>query len=189
MNLKMKILKNGLILAIIIYVGMLLMLLMVRTTYQNGEKYDYLIIPGALVKADQTPDLMLKQRLDQALEIIKEQPETMQIIVSGGQGEDEPISEAEAMKNYLVTNGIPVSRIILEPKATSTFENIKFSQELVNGKAVIVSQQFHQFRIQFLLSRMNLDWDRAVAKNDYFLPLSPFYREPFAIVKTILFDK
>lgn len=174
----------GIIVLIVVYIAMAV----IKPTYDVNKDYDYIIVPGAVVTKDGKPDLMLKQRLDETLKIIKQQPDTTKIIVSGGQGSDEVVSEASAMVNYLIENNISKERIILEDQATSTFENIKFSKALANGNVVIVSQQFHQLRIQLLLNRQHLNWDRAVASNPYFLPLRSYYREPFALVKTIILD-
>lgn len=71
--------------------------------------------------------LTLKLRLDAALEYLEHSPNTA-VIVSGGKGDGENISEAEAMKRYLVSHGVDEGRIITEDKSTSTWENFKFSK-------------------------------------------------------------
>ncbi len=138
------------------------------------------------MKEDGTPDLMLRQRIDAAEAILANNPE-ITIVASGAQGSDEVISEAKAVEKELIKRGYE-NKIILEENATSTKENIVYSSNYVNGNVVIVSQQFHLFRIQYLLNKYDLDWDVALADNEYILPLKPFYREPFALIKTIIFD-
>ncbi len=183
-----KFIAKGIFVGLIFYVTILVLQLFTSTTYDVNNDYDYLIIPGSLVKPDGTPDIMLKQRLNTALDIISQQQSKMKIVVSGGQGDDEPISEAKAMKHYLLENGIVADRIILEEQATSTFENIKFSKKLVQGEVLIISQQFHLQRIKMFIRRNNLNWDVHVVNNDLILPLKPAYREPFALIKSLLFD-
>ena len=83
---------------------------------EGDRKYDYIIVLGAAVHGD-TPSLSLVERVRAARDYMKEHPDTV-AIVSGGQGADENISEAEAMSAWLIENGIDKSRVILENKAT-----------------------------------------------------------------------
>jgi uncharacterized SAM-binding protein YcdF (DUF218 family) len=88
-------------------------------------------------------------RLDRAYEYAVENPETV-IIISGGQGSNEPASEASVMKDYLIGRGIDESRILMEDQSTNTSENLQFSSQLyedLSGSRVgIVSSNFHIFR-------------------------------------------
>ena len=86
---------------------------------------DCLIVLGTKVNGN-SPSLALEQRLISAYNYLKENPDTL-VIVSGGQGSNEIISEAECMKNWLVNKGINSSQIIMEDKSTSTVENLKYS--------------------------------------------------------------
>ena len=81
---------------------------------------DAVIVLGAGLRGDR-PSTTLKGRLNAAYEYHLENPDAL-IIVSGGQGHDEDITEAEAMKKYLVALGIPDDRIVKEEKSTSTYE-------------------------------------------------------------------
>ena len=92
------------------------------------ETLEYLIVLGAGLDGEKVGKT-LKSRLDEAIKYY-ELNKNVNIIVSGGQGEDEVISEAEAMERYLVKNNINPNRIIKEEKATTTLENIKFSKEI-----------------------------------------------------------
>ena len=79
-------------------------------------------------------------------------------VVSGGKGSDEKISEAEAMRRYLVDKGLDESRIIMEDKSTSTFENIKFTfaitDKLALGRDItIVTDGFHQYRASLIAKK------------------------------------
>ena len=86
---------------------------------------DYIIILGARVNGTE-PSLSLQTRALKAVEYLNENPETL-VVASGGQGEDEEISEAECIIRILREAGIAEERIIREDKSTSTAENIRFS--------------------------------------------------------------
>nr|WP_265588816.1 YdcF family protein [Terrisporobacter petrolearius] len=119
-----------------------------------------MIVLGAKVNKEGVSKT-LKQRLDKAIEYYNENKH-LNIIVSGGQGKDEVMSEAWAMKNYLVKNGVNKNNIILENKATTTLENIMFSKEIMEdlkleNKALIVTSDYHLFRGRFIASMLGID--------------------------------
>lgn len=108
---------------------------------------DYCIILGAQWK-ENGPSYVLQKRLDAALDYLNENEGTM-VIVSGGQGGNEPVSEAEGMKEYLMNAGIAEERIITEDKSTNTNENLINSSEFLdkeNDRVVVVTNNFHIFR-------------------------------------------
>lgn len=90
---------------------------------------DYVIVLGARVKEDGLTK-SLQKRLDRAIEYLDENPGTI-LVLSGGKGSDEPISEAEAMRDYLVFNGVEEKQLILENRSHSTVENIAYSRVLI----------------------------------------------------------
>lgn len=108
---------------------------------------DYCIILGAQWK-ESGPSYVLQKRLDAALDYLNRNEGTM-VIVSGGQGGNEPISEAEGMKEYLMNAGIAEERIITEDTSTTTNENLINSSEFLdkeNDRVVLVTNNFHVFR-------------------------------------------
>ncbi len=114
---------------------------------QPERNADYMIVLGAKVNGEELSN-MLRKRLEKTYEYAKENPET-RIIVSGGQGPGENISEAEAMARYLIERGISSERIIKEEKSTSTNENIIFSKVFIDSedaKVVVVTNGFHILR-------------------------------------------
>lgn len=120
---------------------------------------DYVIVLGAKVNGT-TPSLSLRYRIDSAAEYLKENPESV-VVASGGQGKDEAISEALAIKHSLETKGIDPIRILLEDKSTSTEENLIFSQALIeshggnaDSDVVIVTSDFHLFRALRLAKKL-----------------------------------
>lgn len=118
------------------------------------EKMDYIIVLGAGLDGYKVGKV-LKSRLDKAIEYYNLNND-VKIIVSGGQGEDELISEAEAMYKYLISKGIYKEKIIKEDKATTTLENIKFSKQILinrndeDKKVLIVTNEFHLTRAMII---------------------------------------
>jgi uncharacterized SAM-binding protein YcdF (DUF218 family) len=146
---------------------------------------DYIIVLGAQVKED-GPSVVLKYRLDAAYDYMTENPDTM-CIVSGGQGVNEPFSEAEGMKEYLLKNGIDRSRIILEDKSTSTAENFKYSKVLLKqpyDSVGIVTNNFHMFRAIHIAKAQGLKNVCGIAapSNTIYLP-NNVLRECLGILK------
>lgn len=134
---------------------------MYKTKDMNTVKnVDTIIVLGAKVNDDGVSKT-LKLRLDKAIEYYNKH-KYVNIIVSGGKGKDEPVSEALAMKNYLVENGINENNVILEDKATTTLENIIFSKEIISNmnlgnRVLIVTSDYHLFRGQFIASILGIE--------------------------------
>jgi len=111
----------------------------------------YIVVLGAKVNGT-APSLSLSDRIHAAASYLKSHPETLAVL-SGGQGADEGISEAECMFRELTALGIDPDRLLLEDKATSTWENLKFSLDLIEEQTGIrptsiglVSSEYHLFR-------------------------------------------
>ncbi len=118
-----------------------------------------LVVLGCQVRGDQ-PSLMLKRRLDAAYSFLAEN-DGVKVIVSGGKGSDEDISEAQCMRNYLVSCGISGERIIMEDKSTDTRENIRFSKAIIEEQGLpaditIVTDGYHQLRADLFARREGL---------------------------------
>lgn len=128
---------------------------MARYAEREVDEPGAVIVLGCQVRGD-VPSTMLARRLDAAVETLSEYPETV-CVVSGGKGSGENVSEAEAMRRYLIERGIEESRLILEDKSVSTRENIRFSAELLKERgidtAVIVTNEFHQYRADLYARR------------------------------------
>ena len=124
-------------------------------SYVPEPNKDFLIILGCGLNSDGRPTPLLKGRIDRALEFDNYQKEAtgkeLTFITSGGQGPDEAVSESSAMKQYLMEQGIPESRIIEEDKSGNTFENMKFSKEKIMAidpysKIAFSTTNYHVFR-------------------------------------------
>ena len=111
------------------------------------EGLDAIIVLGARVDENGASG-SLRQRIDAARVYLEENPDTI-CIASGGQGEDEPMSEAQCILDYLIEDGIGPERILLEDRSTSTEENMRYSLPMLpdSVKTVgIVTNDFHVFR-------------------------------------------
>lgn len=157
------------------------------------KKSDYLVILGAGLRGEKM-SLTLSQRMHKSLEYIENYPD-VKIVVSGGQGPGEYITEAEAMKRFLINHGVSGKNIIKEEKSTSTAENLKYTKDKLeqidqrkNMKISIVTSDFHMFRAQFLAKRVGFD-TYAVPTKLHFLLIPNFYvREYFAVINSYFFN-
>ncbi len=148
---------------------------------------DYIIVLGAQMKPG-GPSAVLKFRLDAAYDYLMANEDTL-CVVSGGQGANEPCSEAEGMYAYLVERGIAPERILMEDKSTDTSENIAFSAALIGGtdKDVgIVTNNFHVFRGVMLARHAGFENACGISarSNIYFQP-NNLVREFFGIMKDL----
>jgi uncharacterized SAM-binding protein YcdF (DUF218 family) len=115
-------------------------------------------------------------------------------IVSGGQGPDELVSEAKAMKDYLINLGINENRIMMEDKSTSTFENITYSikvmkdNQLDYDKLAVVTTDFHVYRAKMLFNRMGIKVEGESAPNIESIRIKNNVREVFALIKDFLLN-
>lgn len=96
------------------------------------RQYDYIIIHGAGLDGPR-PTPLLAGRIDKALELWKKQHQHGKFVVSGGQGADEIVSEAQAMRDYLLEKGVPAAAILMEDKSTTTWENLRYSLAIINA--------------------------------------------------------
>ena len=161
---------------------------------KHSEKSDYLVILGAGLRGE-VPSTALYQRLYASLEYIEINP-NVKIVVSGGQGPGETITEAEAMERFLINHGVEKSQIIKEEKSTSTLENLKFTAEILEGlekkeniEVTIVTNNFHMFRAKFLAQRQGLKVYGYPAPLHPMLVPTCFTREYLAVINSFIFDK
>lgn len=159
---------------------------------KDSNKVDYVIILGARLYGER-PSPALLERLKVA-EIYLKDNEDVKAIVSGGQGINEDIPEAHAMKKHLVSQGIDEDRIIIEDESTTTFENLKFSIDKMDFKQenieiMIATNKYHIFRSKLLAKRLGLVPYGLPGKIPPSIVLQSYVREYFALIKSILFDR
>ena len=134
-----------------------------------GEEAEYLVVLGAKVRPD-GPSVSLWDRINAAADYLNAHPGTI-AIVSGGQGADETISEAQSMHDELVKLGIDESRIWMEDKAGSTDENMRFSLDLIQEKTGtrpeklgILSSEYHLYRASLMAKKLGIGFVGVPAK-------------------------
>lgn len=156
---------------------------------KGKDGLDYIIVLGAQMKAG-GPSAVLKFRLDAAYEYMMNNEDTV-CIVSGGQGRNEPCSEAEGMYRYLTEKGVPQERILMEDRSTDTSENIAYSAALISSKDVsvgIVTNNFHVFRGVRLAKAAGFeDVCGIAARSNVYFQLNNMVREFFGILKDFTF--
>ena len=147
---------------------------------------DVVIVLGAGVRGE-IVTRPLARRLDAAFDYWQRNP-NVYIITTGGLGNRATITEAEAMARYLVRRGMPRERILLEEQSTSTYENLKFAREILDGRfpdgfsAVLVTNDFHIFRAVQTARSIGLDVNRRGAYTDWYSWPVNYLRETLAII-------
>ena len=153
----------------------------------------YLVVLGAAVYGDQ-PSLTLVRRMEGALDYLEAYPES-RVVVSGGMGKGENITEAQAMRDWLVDRGIAEDRVLMEPKATSTQENLGFSFDIIrsrgdnpDGNVAIVSSSYHLYRAKAMARLQGVEAAGVAAPPGYpMVMLNYFIREAFGVTHLWVF--
>ena len=158
---------------------------------------DVVLILGCKIWGEE-PSPALRRRLDTALDYLEELEArncAPLVVVSGGKGDDEPVSEAQSMADYLMGQGLDAGRILLEDQSTSTASNLKNTIALLereglnNPHVTIVSNGFHLTRVRMLAARYGMDCSTLSAPMpDWPSRLYSTLREAPALVKSFLMD-
>lgn len=163
--------------------------LIVRTFSSPVESnLDYIVVLGAQVRKD-GPALSLRFRLDTAYDYLLQNESTL-CIVSGGQGYNEPWSEAQGMYDYLTRKGISPDRIIMEDTSTNTIENILNSSQymdIANDTIGIVTNNFHLYRGTQLAKKQGYVHTAGIpAPSTAFYMPNNLLRECFGVIKDVI---
>lgn len=146
---------------------------------------DYVLVLGCQVKGT-NPTYALTKRLDAAYDYLMDNPDTM-VILSGGQGPGEDVTEAHAMAEYLKKKGFPETRMLLEDKSQNTDENIRYSMKLMespNAAVVLVTNHFHVFRGVGVARKQGLtNVEGLGASTKWYTVPNQYVREAFAVLK------
>ena len=151
----------------------------------NFDK-DYVIILGSKIKEDGTLTPILQARVDKAIEFAREQKEKSNkkiiFVPSGGKEKDEIIAEAEAMKNYLIENGISPEDIIVEDESKNTYQNLKFSKQKIDednkdGKIIFSTTNYHVFRSGVIANEEGIDCEGMGSSTKWYFYTNALIRE------------
>ena len=173
----------------IIVLGIVEGLILSQFRAKPTEPAQYCIILGAQWKKS-GPSRVLKYRLDKAVEYLEINPE-VKVIVSGGQGYNEPIAEADGMCAYLENAGISKDRIIVENQSSNTYENLIFSEQFLDkteDQVVIVTNNFHMYRAMKIAQKQGYEKVQGLAAKSVvgFLP-NNLFREFVGVMKDWVF--
>ncbi|MBN4050928.1 MAG: hypothetical protein COA82_13355 [Alkaliphilus sp.] len=165
----------------------------VRIEELIDEDIDYVIILGAALWDDR-PSPTLYNRLVIANEFLEEN--NVKVIATGGLGEGDTITEAEGIKRFLVDKGIEEERIYKEEFSTSTFENLRNSKNIIASiddrehiNILIVTSDFHVFRSKLIARRLGFAVFGLPAKTPASTRNRMIFREYFAVINTVSFEK
>ncbi|MBR3753632.1 MAG: YdcF family protein [Clostridia bacterium] len=177
-------------------VSVLLVFVMFLLSYGLSDnvsgREDAIIVLGSGIRGELLTQ-GLKNRLDAAIDCYEEN-EDLLIVVSGGQGPQEDITEALAMERYLLARGVPQESIIKEEQATSTYENFIYSKKILDEKlgdgytAAFVSNEYHIYRASSLARIAGFDTVTHTHSSTMWYTLVPStLRETLAVVKLWVF--
>lgn len=158
---------------------------------QSDQSAPYVVVLGAKLYGE-SPSPALEERLRTALNYLEAHPQSL-VIVSGAMGRGERISEAEAMKRWLLERGIAPERIRMDEHSGNTFENLRNSRTIIaqekgENRIAISTTGYHQLRAGFLAKRLGLEAIRLPADNPPTERVRAYVREVLAVVKSFLFD-
>lgn len=154
--------------------------------YQPEMNKDFIIILGCWFRKDGSLPPLLRSRVDRALAFWRMQKEQTGkeaiLIPSGGQGADEPMPEAEAMRRYIVAQGIPENRLCLETQSKNTYQNMAFSKAIIeeinaDGASVFATTNYHVFRSGLWANLAGLKAEGIGSKTKWWFWPNAFMRE------------
>lgn len=157
----------------------------IRAVYVKPAQNATAVVLGCRVYGER-PSLVLTQRMDAAILYLNENPDAV-CVASGGQGQDEDISEAECIFRYLVENGIAPKRVYIEDQSTSTRENLAFSYQIIQEnnlpeEIAIVTNEFHEYRAGIIADRLGFSYGAVPAKTARWLLPTYYARELFGVL-------
>ncbi|MDD4545665.1 MAG: YdcF family protein [Oscillospiraceae bacterium] len=181
--------RTHIIIVIIAIIPLLSMIAL--TVYGNISSVNYnedaVIVLGTGIRGEKVRGNLLK-RLDQAAAYYGKNPDAI-IIVCGGQGGQEDITEAQAMENYLLTKNIPSANIIKEEKSASTYENLSFSKEILNEhfplgfSCVLITNEYNIYRATQTAQDIGFSAGHSAVNTPFYAAPAEFLREMIFIMK------
>lgn len=175
----------GCLLCGLVLFSIILGMIIKKGTEKADKNADYMIVLGAHVYGERM-SANLKYRIELAGAYLEANPKT-KVILSGGQGHGEKISEAEAMYRYLIQKGIAKERIQKEEASVNTEENMKNSIKagaLEKKKVIIVSNDFHIYRAVRIAKKLGLTQVQGIGSRTHpYTAVNCYTREVFAVIK------
>lgn len=163
--------------------------------YKPRRMADFIIVLGAGLRKDKVTPL-LASRIDCAIDVYRKQctkgHETL-LVMSGGQGHDEEVAEAIAMKDYAISQGIPEHDILCETQSRTTYENFRLSKQCIqlhllekgkktSSSVLFATNRYHVFRSALIAKSLGLPFHGIGSKTKLYFALNAFIREYIAIL-------
>jgi len=170
--------------------------LIISNAHTEEADVDCIIVLGAGLRND-APSLILRYRLNAAMTYMQEREGTP-VILAGGLGQGETITEAEAMFRYLISRGVEESLLLKEEASTRTQENIEFSLDLLSEMGfdrehitiAVVTNEFHVFRSKLIAEKAGVKAVGVAAPTPgLYLRVVYFSREAFALAAELMFGE
>ncbi len=192
----LNIMRSAVIMLYIVFIlgfAVCLTLMLTAPKLEDDKNVDALIVLGAAVQGEEM-SLTLKNRVQRAVDYLNVNENTV-CVVSGGMGTGENVTEASAMAKYMYDNGIDPARVIVEDRATSTYENFRFSKVLLDERlqegytTAYVTTDFHVYRAGKYASRAEFENCRGISVPSAWWMWPNFYlREYAAIVHSMVYN-
>lgn len=181
--------------AVLFILALIISVFMIKAANNKPDNASVLVVLGCRVKGEK-PSLMLEKRINAAYEYLAQNPDAVAVL-SGGQGSDELISEAECMYRELVKKGIDPVRLILEDKSVNTRENIRNSFHIIAekgldgkiaGEIAVVTNEFHQYRAKLIAHKEGKEVSAVTADTMLFLLPTYWVRDCLGCAYEIITD-
>lgn len=147
------------LLALLAYAGLVIWVYVQEISVPEPSDYDSIIVLGAQVQPSGEPSVQLRWRLDRAREVYDQSP--CHIVVTGGQGADEPAPEGDVMRAVLIGEGVPEEHVISDPESVNTRQNLENAWEILTElgcqKPVVVTSDYHLPRAMQMMRDMGMD--------------------------------
>ena len=174
----------------VIYFSVVFVIFMIYSLFlqiiPHKRDFDYVVIHGAGLLDGSRVSKLLADRIDKAIMIYHKDPSPPILIPSGGRGSDEEVSEAEAMKQYMIEKGIPADRILMEDQSTTTYENLLYSKALIDERegrkyTALVTSNYHVYRALRYCRKVGLECTGIGSRVAFYYWPSALIREFIAV--------
>ncbi len=147
------------LLGLVAYAGLVTWVYVQEISVQEPADYDSIIVLGAQVQPSGEPSVQLRWRLDRAREVYDASP--CYIVVTGGQGDNEPAPEGDVMRAVLISEGVPEMHVISDPESVNTQQNLDNAWEILQklgcSRPVVVTSDYHLPRAMQMMRDMGLE--------------------------------
>ncbi|HEX5726800.1 MAG TPA: YdcF family protein [Longimicrobiaceae bacterium] len=116
---------------------------------------DAIVVLGA-AQYDGRPSPVLRARLDHAIRLYR-QGKARTLIMTGGVGPGDTVSEAVVSRRYAEKEGVPASAVLTERTGLTTLASLRAVADSMRSRgmrtALLVSDPFHMLRLKLLARR------------------------------------